>query len=179
MQGQGSPQVIAGPGQSQPETQGFRPRSSAYPALLPASSAAGPVLPSFLNRAISCQRIKTILIPFTQEELNEATEERGGKAHFSQHQGADCQGGISHSWSHGVMSKAAQAWELNGLTSPRQRNEKPPPERTPAVCQGLPHCITLLGSDNLIRSSSHPRHRSGYPGHFIERPSPLRLAFIW
>lgn len=132
-QGQGCSQVIAGPWQSQPETQSFGPCPVPPSALLPASSPAGPSYPAFCSFT-SCQRIRKTLIPLTQEELNEASEERGGKAHFTQPWRAYCQGGISHSWSHGAMFKAAQPWELKGLVSQRQRSEKTPPERTPIAC---------------------------------------------
>ena len=62
----------------------------------------------------SCQRIRTIFIPLTQEEFNEAGRRRG-KSHFSELLRVYCWSGISHSWSHGALPRAAQALAPKGL----------------------------------------------------------------
>lgn len=71
----------------------------------------------------SCQRIRTIFIPLTQEEFNEAGRRRG-KSHFSELLRAYCWSGISHSWSHGALPRAAQALAPKGLQEPRTEELK-------------------------------------------------------
>lgn len=74
-------------------------------------------LPQLPEPPTSCQRIRTIFIPLTQEEFNEAG--RRGKSHFSELLRAYCWSGISHSWSHGALPRAAQALGPKGLQAPR------------------------------------------------------------
>lgn len=162
----------AGPGQTHPETRGFRPPSSAHPhpghlwgwdnlVCPPSASPSGgrcvPVSPSSLNPPPRAKGLGQSSFHSLKKSLMKR-QEGGGKSHFSELLRAYCWSGISHSWSHGAVPGAAQALDPKGLQAPRTAEPKAHCLHTDCA-PGVSTLVTHPTLSHLIRHVLlHPLH---------------------
>lgn len=131
-QSQGFPQAIAGPGQSQPETQSFRPCPVPPSALLPVPSTAGPSYPVFCTVLPRASGLGKSSFPSLKKSLMKQLKKE--QERLTSPSSAELIARVELV----IPGVTGLCPEQHRLDIPKAEKWKTPPERSPTACQASP-----------------------------------------